>query len=36
MHEESVHKILGKILREHGELRNVEITIGESFIAVLR
>jgi hypothetical protein len=36
LREESVHKILGKILREHGELRNIEISIGGPLIVVLR
>jgi hypothetical protein len=36
LREESVHKIFGKILREHGELRNIEISIGGPLIVVLR
>jgi hypothetical protein len=36
LREENVHKIFGKILREHGELRNIEISIGGPLIVVLR
>jgi hypothetical protein len=34
--EESVHKVLGKIFREHGELRNIEISVGGPLILALR
>jgi hypothetical protein len=33
--EESVHKVLGKIFREHGELCNIEISVGGPLIVVL-
>jgi hypothetical protein len=36
LREESVHKIFGKILQEHGELRNIEVSIGGPFIVVFR
>jgi hypothetical protein len=34
--EEGVHKGLGKIFREHGELRDIEISVGGPLIVVLR
>jgi hypothetical protein len=36
LREESVHKIFSKILREHGQLRYIEISIGGPLIVVLR
>jgi hypothetical protein len=36
LREESVHKVLGEILREHGELRNIEISVSGPLIVVLR
>jgi hypothetical protein len=36
LREEGVHKVLGKIFREHRELHNIEIRIGRPLIVVLR
>jgi hypothetical protein len=36
LREESVHKVLGEILWEHGELRNIEVGVGGPLIVVLR
>jgi hypothetical protein len=36
MGEEGVHKILGKVFWEHGELSNVEIRVGGPFEVILR
>jgi hypothetical protein len=34
--EEGVHEILGKVLGEHGELRNVEFRVGGPLKVILR